>query len=266
MPIALVINPNTTQWMTEEVTRSAAKAFRPPWEFRALNPPGGPASIESWLDTNLAATAMLALVKDHPDVDGAIIACFGDPGLFALRELLDVPVVGIAEAAFLTACMLGLKFGVLVGEHKDAPSLENVLWTYGLEKRCAGLEPIGIPILEMGSDRGVTLQALTVTSRKLRAAGAESLLLGCAGLSGYQRDLGQAVGLPVIDPVEAACRQLQVLVGMGLSTSRTGMFARTGPKELSHLAAVLNPELAQWLQNGARRGFQAKAHDGAPDE
>jgi allantoin racemase len=265
MPAALVINPNTTQWMTEAVARSAAKAFHSPWEFRALNPPGGPTSIESWLDTQLAATAMLALVRDHSDVDGVVIACFGDPGLFALRELLDVPVVGIAEAAFLTACMLGLKFGVLVGEHKDAPSLENVLWTYGLEKRCAGLEAIGVPILDLASDRRATLRALTVTSRNLRAAGAESLLLGCAGLSDYQRELGQAVGLPVIDPVEAGCRQLQVLVGMGLSTSRAGIFARSAPKELSNLADVLNPELAHWLQDGARRGFQAKEHDGAPD-
>jgi allantoin racemase len=260
MPIALVINPNTTQWMTDSVARSAAKAFQPPWEFRALHPPGGPTSIESWFETNLAATATLALLKDHPDADGVVLACFGDPGLFALRELLDVPVVGIAEAAALTACMIGLKFGVLVGEHKDVPSLENVLWTYGLEKRCAGLEPIGIPVLEMDSDPAATLQSLTATSKRLMARGAEILLLGCAGLSDYQRDLARGLRIPVIDPVEAGCKQLQVLVGMGLSTSRAGMYARTGPKELSNLTAVLNPELAQWLEDAARRGLKGRSH------
>lgn len=261
MPMALVINPNTTQWMTDAVARGAARAFQPPWEFRTLHPPGGPASIESWLDTNLAATASLALIKDHPHMDGVVIACFGDPGLFALREVLDVPVVGIAEAAALTSCMLGLKFGVLVGEHKDVPSLENVLWSYGLEKRCAGLEPIGIPILEMGGDPGATLESLTAASKNLLARGAESVLLGCAGLSDYQSDLARGLQIPVVDPVEAGCRQLQVLVGMGLSTSRAGMFARTGPKELTNLSAVLNPNLARWLQDASRRGFEDQDHD-----
>jgi allantoin racemase len=254
MPNALVINPNTTQWMTDSIARSAEKAFQPPWEFLARQPAGGPASIESWLDTSLAATAMLSLIKGNPGIDGVVIACFGDPGLFMLRELLTVPVVGIAEGAFLTACMLGSKFGTLVGEHKDVPSLENVIWGYGLEKRSAGLAPIGVPILDMDSDRPSTLEALEAASQQLIVSGAETILLGCAGLSNYQKDLSARLKVPVIDPVAAGCRQLQVLVDMGLSTSRAGMFAPTGPKDLPGLDHVLDSDLAEWLQKRARGG------------
>lgn len=259
MPNALIINPNTTQWMTDAIVRSAAKVFQAPWEFSAQQPPGGPASIESWFDTNLAATAMLGLIKDHAGIDGVVVACFGDPGLFMLREVLDVPVVGIAEAAFLTACMLGSKFGTLVGERKDVPSLENVLWSYGLEKRSAGLAPIGVPILKMDSDPEATLKALVSASEGLVSAGAETILLGCAGLSDYRQDLSELLEIPVIDPVEAGCRQLQVLVGMGLTTSRGGIFARTGPKDFPRLDQILHSDLAEWLQRRARAGFSDPA-------
>lgn len=255
MPSALVINPNTTQWMTHSIARSAARVFQGPWKFSARQPPGGPASIESWFDTNLAATGMLALIKENPGVDGVVIACFGDPGLFMLREVLDIPVVGIAEAAFLTACMLGSKFGSLVGEHKDVPSLENVLWSYGLDRRSAGLAAIGVPILDMEIDPPSTLRALEAASEQLIAAGAETILLGCTGLSDFQQDLSDRLRIPVIDPVEAGCRQLQVLVDMGLTASRAGMFARTEPKDYSRLNQILHSDLAEWLQEMARGGF-----------
>jgi allantoin racemase len=241
--------------MTDHAATSAGKVFRKPWEFRAVHPPGGPESIESWFETSVATMAIMTLVKENPDIDGIVLACYGDPGLFALREIVDVPVVGIAEASFLTACMIAYKFGILVGEHKDVPSLENVLWTYGLEKRCAGLEPIGTAILDLQTDPAATLLALENSSKKLITQGAETVLLGCAGLSNFKDDLSRSLEVPVIDPIEAACWQLRGLVEMGLSTSRAGMFAKPNPKELTHLDRIFEDNLSTWLKIKSRSGF-----------
>jgi len=164
-------------------------------------------------------------------------------------------VVGVAEAGFLTACMLGLRFGVLVGPIKDATFTENLLWTYGLEKRCAGVQTLDISVLDLHANRAATLAGLTVAAKSLAARGAEVLLLGCAGLSDFRAEFEQQMGLPVIDPVEAACWQLRSLVEMGLTTSRAGMFAKPAPKRLTQLESFLAPPLAGWLTDQAARGF-----------
>jgi Asp/Glu/hydantoin racemase len=91
---------------------------------------------------SLATTAVLRVIMEHDGVYGVVLACFGEPGLVALREILPVPVVGIAEASFLTACTIGFKFGIMAWAPKDVPAMENLLWTYGLEKRYAGTWPM----------------------------------------------------------------------------------------------------------------------------
>ncbi len=255
MPTALIINPNTTESMTTDIATSASKVFRPPWQCLAVQPPGGPESIESWFEMNLATTALLPVIREHASVDGVVLACFGDPGLFALREILPVPVVGVAEASFLTACMIGFKFGILVGAPKDVPAMENLLWTYGLEKRYAGSWPMEMAVLEMHTDREQSMHRLATGAELLVNRGAEVILLGCAGLSSFQASLQENLGLPVVDPVESACWQLRALVEMGLRTSQKGMFAPLGPKQFPNLDSFLDPDLAQWLARKASEGF-----------
>lgn len=255
MPTALVINPNTTQSMTDDIGASAAKVFKAPWDFHAVQPPGGTPSIESTFEGELAAIAMLAVLKEYPAIDGVVIACFGEHGLFGLREILPVPVVGIAEASFLTACMVGAKYGVMVGGENDAACIENLIWMYGLEKRHAGSEVMEMEVLEMNVDFDKTLQTLADGAGNLLKMGAEVILLGCAGLVPYQAALQEKLGVPVIDPVEAGCQQLRSLVEMGLTTSRSGMFMGPNPKTLTNLASFLEPGLAEWLGKKSERGF-----------
>jgi len=255
MPTALVINPNTTQSMTDDIEKSAAKVFTPPWEFHTVQPPGGTGSIESLFESGLAATAIFAILKEYESIDGVVLACFGDPGLFALREILPVPVTGIAEASFLTACMIGHKFGIVIGGHNDVPAMESFLWTLGLEKRYAGSWPMDMEVLEMNLDFEKTLQALVEGAQNIIDKGAEVILLGCAGLGLYQDKLQAKLGVPVIDPNEAGCRQLRLLVDMGLNTSHVGLFAGPNPKELDNLTSIFEPGLANWLREKAKGGF-----------
>jgi len=258
MPKALVINPNTTAAMSSDIALHAARVFTPPWECDVVQPRGGPQSIETWVDMYISTLAMLDLLKDHSDADGILIVCFGDPGLFALREILDVPVVGLAEANFLTACMLGMRFGVIAGLQKDAAGIENLLWTYGLEKRCAGFQTIDLTVLDMHQSHAKTLAMLVQASLALADKGAEVLVLGCAGLSGFRQELALKAGLPVIEPVEAACWQLRSLVELGLRTSRSGIFAKPSPKQLTGIDSILAKPLGEWLKKQTEKGFENK--------
>jgi allantoin racemase len=192
--------------MTDDIAISAGKVFISPWDFYAVQPPGGTGSIESWFEVGLASTAILAILREYDEVDGVVIACFGDPGLYLLREILSVPVVGIAEASFLTACMIGNKFGVILGGHNDIPAIENLVWMFGLDKRHAGSWAMDIEVLDMNVDNKKTMQILLEGSKQIIEKGAEVILFGCAGLSSYQDELQQNLGVPIITPVEAGCR------------------------------------------------------------
>ena len=105
----LVINPNTTEEMTEDIGRQARRYARPETEIEAVSPAWGPRSIEGHYEDQLAAVATLEVIQEHgSSFDGVVIACFGDPGLHAAREVSPVPVVGIAEASMLIACTVAV--------------------------------------------------------------------------------------------------------------------------------------------------------------
>lgn len=248
MPTALIINPNTSRWMTTATSQSAGQVLHPPWEFRVATATGGSPSIESWFEAGLAAVGLLNTLRENADVDGIVLACFGDPGLFAVREVVQIPVVGIAEASFLTACMLGFRFGVLGGSTKDIPWMETLLWTYGLEKRCAGIWPMESDLGGEVENTERFLANLEEASSRLVRLHAEVIILGCAGWGKYRQDLQARSGIPFIDPVEAGCSQLRSIVEMNLSTSRAGMFERIRSKEVSGLDTILAPGLASWVE------------------
>ena len=108
----LAINPNTTDSMTQTIGRSARAVAGPDTEIVAVSSPTGPAAIESHYDEALAVPGLLAAIRAHP-ADAYILACFGDPGLDAAREIAPGPVVGIAEAAMRTATYLTRSFSIV---------------------------------------------------------------------------------------------------------------------------------------------------------
>lgn len=255
MPKALVINPNTSKWMTEAINDSASRVFEPPWEYKTMQPSGGLESIDTLFESSLAVVAMLDLLDEMDDAAGVVLACFSDPGLFEFREILEVPVVGIAEAGMLVACTISFKFGILGGSKKDVTWMESLLWKYGFEKRCAGIEPMGTIGAMSEDDPEVLRNELLHSSRNLIDRGAESLILGCAGWGGHRHAIQSKYTVPVIDPVEAACWQLRALVEMGLRTSRAGFFSKPQPKQPRNMERILSTKLAEEIGNKARNGF-----------
>ncbi len=241
MPKALVVNPNTSDEMTAEIRATAQRVFQPPWTCTVRQAPAGPESLESWTDYHLASVCVLPLVETEPVHDGLVLACFGDPGLYVLKELAQVPAVGIAEASMSMAMLLGAKFGILAGMTRAVELMDSMVATYQLQRRYAGTEPLNMRVLAFQEKPSQTLDILELASRRLRARGAEVLLLGCAGLTTFVRELQARVLMPVIDPVEAGCRMLQAVVDAGLQTSRIGLFSAPAPQRMKYLGEIFTP-------------------------
>jgi allantoin racemase len=249
MPRALVINPNTSASMTKDIERTAARVFLPPWSCVTEGAPAGPESLESWRDYALAAVGVLPLLGAHDDCDGILLSCFGDPGLFGLKELARVPVVGIAEASMSTALLVGGKFGILAGMDRARPLMDSMVRTYGLEARYAGSESLSMRVLDFEKDRSATLDRLASACARLLERGADVVILGCAGLTGCQDELKSRVPVLAIDPVEAGCRMLKALVEGGLGTSRGGLYADPPSQRMNDLGRLYAPDMIHILRD-----------------
>ncbi len=248
MPKALVINPNTSLAMTAEIEQTARKVFQSPWTCVVSAAPGGPESLESWSDYHLASIAILPLLESHSDADGIVLACFGDPGLFLLKETCKVPVVGIAEASMTMALLLGARFGILAGMRRAVELMDSMVHTYCLDARYAGTVPLDMRVLDFDKDRLATLDVLEQASRQLRSNGAEVLLLGCAGLTAFVDDLQSKVEMPVIDPVEAGCRMLRTICEAGLNTSHIGLYSKPAPQNMQNLEALFSENMTRIIR------------------
>jgi allantoin racemase len=221
----LLINPNMTQTMTDEMVEAAERVI-PTAEVVGVTATHGVAAIDGYRDDVLGAAAVIDAVASYDgDFDGAIVSCFGDPGLFAARELTAVPVVGIAEASFLTAMTLGHRFSVLTTLERGVPTIQDGLRLHGVDSRCASVRATGLTVLEADSDPDAAAEALEREGRlAIELDKAEVLCLGCGGLVDLRERLESRLGVPVIEAVPAAATLLHGLVMNGLKTSKVRAF------------------------------------------
>lgn len=224
-----LINPNSTQTMTAQVEAVARRAAAVGTVIKAVNPPATPASIEGHADEALSVPAMLDLVRQG-EADGAnahVIACFDDPGLGAAREVATAPVIGICEASVHAVTMISARFSVITSLERSVPILEDLMYAYGVERRCRRVRAVDLPVLTLESD---PLFAREKIAREIAAAMREdrcdAIVLGCAGMSDHCAWLQRGSGLPVIDGVVAAVKFAEALVGAGYATSKAGAYAR----------------------------------------
>ena len=136
----LLLNPNTTQAVTDLLLAAGRPAAAAGTELIPLTAPRGVPYIATRAEAQIGgAVALEMLAEHHRGVDGAIIAAFGDPGLMGARELFDIPVVGMAEAAMLTACMLGRRFSIVTFSVSLGPWYRECVEYNGLPSRLASL-------------------------------------------------------------------------------------------------------------------------------
>ena len=234
-----VVNPNTTASMTDLIASSARAAAGPGTAVVAVHPDMGPASIESHYDEALAVPGLLVQIAagEAGGADGHVIACFGDPGLDAAREVAAGPVVGIAEAGMRTATYLGRSFGVVTTLQRTTGRAWELAGRYGVREQCRTVRAVEIPVLALETDPAARSRIADECEDVVATEGCDAIVLGCAGMADLAAELTVRVGVPVVDGVAAAVATVEALVRLGLATGKRGEFARPLPKAYSGVLA-----------------------------
>ena len=229
----LVINPNTTEAMTHDIGEAARRYARPGTVIEAVSPNWGPRSIEGHYEDFVAAVAMLEVVRDRShEFDAVIVACFGDPGLAAAREIAKVPVVGIAEASMLMACTVAHSFSIVTILPRVKPMLEDVVKLHGMEARCASIRTTSLSVLDCERDPAAAGREIIIAGRKaIEEDGAEAILLGCAGMGPLDKIVQAELGVPVLDGTACAVKLVEGILDYGITTSRVAAYHAPEPKE-----------------------------------
>ena len=239
-----VINPNTTAGMTASIGAAARAVSASGTDIIAVNPSFGAPSIECHHDDVWAAAGVTEQVRrgEAEGADAYVIACFGDPGLHAARELARGPVIGIAEAAFHAASLVATGFSVVTTLTRTCVIAEHLVLQYGFERRCRGIHGTDIAVLELDDPQSDAFaRVLASAQAALEHDRSGAIVLGCAGMADLCRSLQQRLGVPVIDGVAAAVKLAEGLVSMGVGTSKRGDYAAPLAKDYAGLAAPFSP-------------------------
>lgn len=217
-----------TEWGAAELNRRRAAVQRiagPDWAMDAWEVPDGPTSIESaYEEYRSVPGAVERLVEaERAGFNGAILGCFGDPGIEAAREMVSMPVIGPGEAAMLVAASLGHRFAIVTVLDSVNYLLERLAWQVGVDRKLACVRAIGVPVLELGRDPGETFQRMVRESEAARDRDrADVIIMGCMTMAfqDKHRDLTRVLGIPVVNPVYAAVKLMQLYCDLGLTHSR----------------------------------------------
>jgi allantoin racemase len=197
--------------------------------------PAGPLDLEHFVDDHAAIGAMLDVLPGYVSTHGVgavSIGCFYDPGMWELREALDVPVVGVGEASLVVAGFVASRIAMLIGDWKWQPKMAENFRALGLGHRVCAWRVVGYTVQAMQDDpegcyHAVYREALAARDHDR----AEAIVLGCTALETTAARLQDDLRMPVIDPVLAGFSVARLLAGTGLRTSKTGGYR---PKAPSH--------------------------------
>ncbi|MGB7180614.1 MAG: aspartate/glutamate racemase family protein [Burkholderiaceae bacterium] len=200
-----VINPNSNQLVTDGIAQAIEPMqFSDGPAIYCSTLADGPFGIESQADSDSVVMPLCELVRNDSESAAFIIACYSDPGLHACRDATDKPVFGIAECGVMTALVRADRFGVLAIANASIQRHLRYLRQMGLTDRLAGERPLDMSVAETASGSDTLNRMITVGTALRDLDGAGALVMGCAGMARHRAPLEQALGIPVIDPTQAA--------------------------------------------------------------
>jgi allantoin racemase len=241
----LVLNANTTDFVTQTAATEARRVASPGTEIVPVTADFGAAIVATRTEHAIAEHAAVVLAARHAaGCDAVVIAVSYDTGLKALREMLPIPVVGMTEAALLTACTLGGPIGLISFGRRVWPIYRELIAGYGLSGRIAGHRVSdNTTAYKPGDTTALDAELVTAAGGLVEKDGAESIVVLGAVMAGAARRIEQRVPVPVLDGMRCAVPQAEALVRIGARKSTTGSYAPTGERQTS----ALDPALAAFL-------------------
>ncbi len=226
MKIKVIVPVTTKEFVAptrEEVEKFASKGTE--IDVEAIE--YGTASIESSYDEMLVAPGIIKVAEkaQSDGFDGVITDCMCDPALDALREKLDIPVVGPGSISMLCAADLAHRFSIVTVLENALTVFENRVMEVGLGSKLASVRFINIPVLDLTDVKKLTSALVDESIKAIAEDGAHAIVLGCTGMLGVADDLSDALkkkgyGVPVIYPVAVAVKYLEMLIALGLKQSK----------------------------------------------
>lgn len=245
----LFANPNTSTSVTDRIAAVARAAASPGTEVVAVTAPYGVPYIATRAEAVIGGRVALEMLAEHgPGCDAAVIAAFADPGAGGARELFPFPVIGMAEAAMLTACMLGRRFAIVTFATAMEPWYRECADYNGLAGRLASIRCLSggfRDIATVQQERGEDL--VGACHAAIAQDMADVVILGGAPLAGLAGAIADRVPVPVIDGVAAAMRQAEVLAALKPRKATAGSFRTPDAKPVTGVPAAL----ARFFTRGA---------------
>ena len=234
----ILINPNTTESMTTRMYEAVSPLLGTDVDLTALTAIYGAPSIEGYYDEVFAVPPMVEMLTPIADeIDGVVVGCFDDTGVDALRTILDVPVIGICQAAMQTAAVLATRFSIITTLRRSVPALEHLVIKYGFERMCVKVRAADIPVLDLEANESTSVKLITnEIELALKEDDAEAIVLGCAGMIDFSRTLTRQYGVPVIEGVGSAIKLIEGLAALQLKTSQRGGYAP--PRQKAYLGLL----------------------------
>ena len=220
----LILNPNTTAAVTGLLSDAAVAVANADTQIAAVTASRGVPYIATRAEAQIGGAIVLEmLAEQQAGFDAAIIAAFGDPGLLGARELFALPVVGMAEAAMLTACMLGRKFAIVTFAGALGPWYQECVDLHGMGARCAGirmLEGAFRSISNVQEEKSDLLVSLA--HEAIERDGADVVILAGAPLAGLAAKVADRIPVPLVDPIQASVKMAEALVALGPRKATAG--------------------------------------------
>ena len=232
--IICLINPNTTERMTDSIKSAAERIASSSTKIIATNPKSGPESIEGYYDEVFCIPGIMEEVYSNKEADAYIIACFDDTGLEAVRTITDKPVLGIGESSFHIASCLAGTFSVITTLEVSVPILKSNLLKRGFDRICVNVNSVDVPVLDLENDSSNALSMIeNEIVRSINEDKAEAIVLGCAGMADFAEKLEEKFSIPVIEGVSASIILAEGLVRMKKNTSKLGGYSYPRSKKYS---------------------------------
>lgn len=216
-----IIIPVATDKWNENTRLDILPVLESDTKLEVVSLAAGPLAIESGYEAALVAPKVVEEVKraENEGVSGVVVSCFYDPGVVAAREVVTMPVIGIMEAGLTVAAATALRYGILTTTSADYSSMWRVA-SLMYPGRLVSYQDMDVPVLMLTDTEKVIQKAREIAKKMVVQDRADAIVLGCGGIIGLEKELQHDVGVPVIAPLKAAVKMIELFSALGISHSK----------------------------------------------